>query len=37
MPDDKIVQDAYLLTEEPEAEWGLAHSIPVQVGFGGPA
>lgn len=35
MPDDKIVQDAYLLTEEPEPEWGLACSIPVQGGIGG--
>lgn len=36
MPDDKIVQDAYLLTEEPEPEWGLAHSTPVQGGIWGP-
>lgn len=38
MPGDKIVQDGYLLTEEPGPEWGLARSIPVQGGiWGGPA
>lgn len=35
MPDDKIVQDGYLLTEEPEPKWGLARSIPVQGGIWG--
>lgn len=31
MPDDKIVRDGYLLTEEPEPEWDLARSTPVQA------